>query len=312
MAERQQELGNVWLIVRQFYVVWLLYLILGRLSHTVSTSWSLVGVSESSFLKIFPVNTEAEIFSLMWLHSPLSHFHFCRGKTRKNWYSIVRPHWTENLSWTTRRCNNKDSLLLLPIILLANNSDPPLRSLVTQVTDSHSWAALNGMNHISISTATLITGSGAWSCCYGKPHTTTDFLSLEIFLVVFFYICNTHTLFFMKSKPIFVFHRSSSKLISKAGHCCVHICLLIACKCRQQALQSGLQFFYHVLGFIQIYHLQKPWSFPTSFGFPEYCKQIRWIHPMNHSRKLLCTDWKFNASCIFHGIYDDWRLLRDN
>lgn len=169
------------------------------------------------------------------------------------------------------------------------------------------------MSHISISRATLITGSGTWSCCYGKPHTTTDFLSPEIFLVDFFNIWNAHTLFLMKSKPIFVFYRSSSKLMGKAGHCCVHICLFTACKCRQQALQSGLQFFYHILGFIQIYHLQKPWFFPASvFGFSKYCKQIRWIHPMNCSRELVCTNQKFSGSCIFHGIYDDWRLLGDN
>lgn len=62
MAEGQQELGNGWLTVREFYVVWLLYLNLGRLSHAVSTSWSLVGVSESNLLKIFPVNAEAETF----------------------------------------------------------------------------------------------------------------------------------------------------------------------------------------------------------------------------------------------------------
>lgn len=153
MAEGQQELGNVWLTVREFYAVWLLYLNLGRLSHAVSTSWSLAGVSESSLLKIFPVNAEAVTFSLMWLHSPLSHFHFCRGKIREKWDSIVQPHWTEDLSWNTRRCNNKDSPLLLLIILLANNSDPLLRPLVTQVTDSHSWAALNHMRHISVSTA---------------------------------------------------------------------------------------------------------------------------------------------------------------
>lgn len=67
------------------------------------------------------------------------------------------------------------------------------------------------MSHISDSTASLVTESSAHSCCCDKRHVTVGF-----------HVSLPHTSLFMLSMPISVFRRCSSKLMSVAGHRCVH------------------------------------------------------------------------------------------
>lgn len=42
--------------------------------------------------------------------------------------------------------------------------------------------------------------------------------------------------------------------------------------------------------------------------FSEYCKQIRWIHPINHSREWVCTDQKLYFQCKLYFLCDLWWL----
>lgn len=175
MAEGQQELGNVWLTVREFYVCDCSVSTWGG-CHTQSAPAGLLLVFlRAAFWKYSPWTLRQRHFpscGCILLCHILTSAEVKQGNVGIPWYS----HTELKVSWNTRRYNNKDSPQLLPISLLANSSDPLLRAVVTEVTDS--WAALNCMSHISVSTATLIIGSGTWSWCYDKPHNTADFLSL--------------------------------------------------------------------------------------------------------------------------------------
>lgn len=61
------------------------------------------------------------------------------------------------------------------------------------------------------------------------------------------------------------------------------------------------------------FHPNLPFSkalvFPNQcLGFSEYCKQIRWLHPINHSRELVCTDQKLYFQCKLYFLCDLWWL----